>query len=50
MVKVDGKTTIKGICKKTANSGWGSEWVKEENTWGTEKKVSGKTSGFASLV
>lgn len=50
MVEVDGKTSIKGICKKTAASGWSSEWVKDELTWGSEKKVSGKTGGFASLV
>merc|ERR1711981_302443 len=50
MVKVDGKTEIKGVCKKTAASGWSSQWVADHITWGSEKKVSGVTSGYPSLI
>jgi hypothetical protein len=50
MKEVDGKTTVKGICKKTAQSGWSSQWVAEEQLWGKELTVSGKTSGFQSKM
>lgn len=50
MKEVDGKTTVKGICKKTATSGWSSQWVAEEQHWGKELKVSGKTGGFKSKM
>jgi hypothetical protein len=50
MKEVDGKTTVKGICKKTATSGWSSQWVAEEQLWGKELTVSGKTSGFKSKI